>query len=110
MARLVLVRCQMSVSAAIEKAKATLGCRPVVEGRDPRWQAIIDLSEYLGSDPEPIWKFIEDLRDTQDEDLQAALATCLLEHLIEQHPQYRVRAESLAAKSPEFRQILKMCW
>ena len=95
----------MSVSAAIEKAKATLNCQPVEEGRDPRWQAIIDVSEYLGSDPESIWTFIEELHDTQDEDLQSALATCLLEHLIEQHPQYQVRAESLAAKSPEFRRI-----
>jgi hypothetical protein len=100
----------MGVSAAIEKAKATLGCEPVEEGRDPRWQAIIDLSEYLRSDPEPIWTFIQDLHDTRDEDLQAALATCLLEHLFEEHPQYRERAEVLAAKSPEFRNIVEMCW
>jgi len=100
----------MSVSAAIEKAKATLSCQPVEEGRDPRWQAIIDVSEFLGSDPESIWTFIEEFHETQDEDLQAALATCLLEHLIEDHPEYRRRAEDLAAKSPQFDRMLEMCW
>jgi hypothetical protein len=100
----------MSVSAAIDRAKATLNREPVEEGRDPRWQAIIDVGEYLGSDPQSVWTFIEELHNTQDEDLQSALATCLLEHLIEQHPQYRVRAERLAAKSPEFHRMLEMCW
>ena len=99
----------MSVTAAIERAKATLHRRSVDEGRDPRWQAIIDVSEYLESEPEPIWSFIEELHDTKDEDLQAALATCLLEHLFQDHPQYRDRAERLAARSPHFRHMLEMC-
>ena len=86
----------MSVSAAIDKAKATLACAPLEEGPDPRWQAIIDLSEFLATDPEPIWGFIEEFHDTQDKDLQAALATCLLEHLIKEHPQYRERADGLS--------------
>jgi hypothetical protein len=100
----------MSVDTAIQRAKATLDCPPVADGRDPRWQAIIDVGEYLGSEPEHIWTFIEELHDIQDQDLRAALATCLLEHLIEDHPQYRVRAEQLAAQSPEFRRMLEMCW
>lgn len=100
----------MSISAAIERVKATLHYPPVDEGRDPRWQAIIDLSEYLDSEPEAIWKFLEEFHDTQDEDLRAALATCVLEHLIEDHPEYRARAEHLAVKSPEFRQMLEQCW
>src|SRR5574338_388335 len=100
----------MSVDAAIKRAKATLHRRPVFEGRDPRWQAIIDVSEYLRSEPEHIWTFIEELRDTRDEDLRAALATCLLEHLIAAQPHYRARAEQLAVQSPEFRRILEMCW
>jgi len=99
----------MSVTAAIERAKATLRHSPVDEGRDPRWQAIIDVSEYLAHEPEPIWSFIEDLHDTKDEDLQAALATCLLEHLFEDYPHYRPRAERLAARSPQFRRMLEMC-
>lgn len=100
----------MSLSAAIERAKATLHYSPVDEGRDDRWQAIIDLSEHLESEPETIWKFLEELHDTRDEDLQAALATCLLEHLFESHPEYRMKAERLAAQSPEFRRMLEMCW
>ena len=100
----------MSVGAAIDKVRGLLYLSPVEDGHDPRWQAIIDLSEYLGSDPEPIWKFLEELHDTKDEDLQAALTTCLLEHLLEEHPEYRSRAELLASKSLEFQQMLDGCW
>jgi hypothetical protein len=100
----------MSVDAAIEKAKATLKSLPVEHGEDPRWQAIIDVAEYLPSEPQRIWTFIEGLHDTQDEDLRSALATCLLEHLIEDHPDYRDKAERLAGRSPGFRRMLEMCW
>ena len=100
----------MSVDAAIEKAKSTLAYSPVDRGEDPRWQAIIDVGEYLESEPERIWSFVEELHDTRDEDLRAALATCLLEHLIADHPDYREKAERLAGRSPEFRRMLEMCW
>lgn len=100
----------MNATAAIDKAKRMLRCSPAEEGLDPRWQAIIDVSEYLETEPERIWTFIEELHDTKDADLRAALATCLLEHLIDAHPHYRARAERLAAESPEFRQMLEMCW
>ena len=84
----------MSIDAAIDKAKAVLHNPPGNEGRDPRWQAIVDVGEYLQTEPERIWKFIEELRDTQDEDLRSALATCLLEHLIEDHPHYRAKGSN----------------
>ena len=100
----------MSINAAIDRAKATLGCPSVEHGQDPRWQAIIDVGEDLASEPQRIWTFIEELHDTQDEDLRSALATCLLEHLIEDHPDYREKAERLADRSPEFRRMLEMCW
>jgi hypothetical protein len=100
-ADLILVRC-MSVDTAIKNARATLACPPVEQGEDPRWQAIIDVGEYLQGEPERIWSFIVELHDTQDGDLRSALATCLLEHLIE--------AELLAARSVEFRRMLEMCW
>ena len=100
----------MSVDTAIERAKATLACAPVEQGQDPRWQGIIDLGEYLQSEPQRIWTFIEELHDIQDEDLRSALATCLLEHLIEEHPDYREKAEHLASRSVEFRRMLEMCW
>lgn len=104
----------MSVNAAIERAKATLHFAPVDEGRDPRWQAIIDVSEYLESDPEPIWGFIKELHDTPDDDLLAALATCLLEHLFEYHPDYRTKAKHLAEGSPavprDVKYVLLLMW
>ncbi len=100
----------MNVDAAIDRVRATLACPFAERDEDPRWQAVIDLGEYLQSEPERIWSFIEELHEPQDEDLRSALATCLLEHLTEEYPTYRAKAEHLAARSPEFRQMLEMCW
>lgn len=83
----------MSVSAAIDRVTATIHLSPVDAGRDSRWQAIMDLSEYIHTEPQTIWTFLKELQDTKGEDLQAALATCLLDHPLEEHPECRIRAE-----------------
>jgi hypothetical protein len=101
---------KMSVTEAIAKAKRMLDLPPVEEGHDPRWQAIIDVGEHLPSDPANIWQFIEELSDTPDEDLQAAVATCLLEHLLEYHfDQYFPEVERLTRSSPHFAKTFSIC-
>ena len=88
---------------------AELHLKPVEKGRDPRWQAIIKIGEFIESEPEVIWAFIYEARQTYDEDLQSALACCLLEHLIEAHPEYKLRSQELAARDKGFRKLFKLC-
>jgi len=77
----------MSVTAAIRRAEALLPGRPAPEEqeKDPRWQAIIEIGEYVDSDCDAVWTFAARWGSEGDEDLRAAVATCLLEHLLEYH-------------------------
>jgi hypothetical protein len=76
----------MSVQDVIERANAILPGRAAPEGqRDWRWQCIIDLGEYVESNPEEVWAFVAQWGGHRDEDLRSAIATCLLEHLLEHH-------------------------
>src|SRR5262245_53048934 len=106
---LIIVRC-MNAATTIADAKKVLSLRAVEEGNDPRWQAIIAVGDFIESDPELVWQFILDTADTSDQDLQSALATCLLEHLIEEHPEYKKLASDYASKDTRISGILSMCW
>ena len=72
----------MTVQEAIEQAEALLPDSVAPEGEtDPRWQAIIDVGDFIESDPELVWAFALRWGSSEDDDLRAAIATCLLEHL-----------------------------
>jgi hypothetical protein len=76
----------MSVESAIRDAEWRLPGEAAPEGeKDPRWQAIIEVGEYTETDPEPIWTFVDHWGRSHDADLRTAIATCLLEHLLEHH-------------------------
>ena len=70
----------MTVQEAIADAESLLPGQPAAEGEvDPRWQAIIDVSEFIQTDPEPVWSFVSRWGSSPDEDLRMAIATCILE-------------------------------
>jgi hypothetical protein len=76
----------MTVQEAIQRAEAILPGTPGSPGEeDPRWQAIIAISEFVETNPDKVWNFIARWGNHEDEDLRAAIATCLLEHLFEHH-------------------------
>jgi hypothetical protein len=99
----------MTVFDAIAEAESLLHLTPVKKGKDPRWQAIIKIGGFIESEPEVIWAFIYEARQTNDEDLQAALACCLLEDLIEAHPEYKLRAQDLASRDKDFQKLFELC-
>jgi len=100
----------MSVSEAIHGAEVLLPGDPVAEGEDPRWQAIIRVSEYIESDPEPVWEFIRCWGSHPQEDLQAAIATCLLEHLLEYHfTAYFPRVKQAVLADSTFASTFQLC-
>jgi hypothetical protein len=101
----------VSVLDAIRAAESLLPGEPVEERPDPRWQAIIEISEYVESEPAPIWDFIRRWGSHPREDLRNAIATCLLEHLLEHHfAVYFSQVERAALADPLFADTFQRCW
>jgi hypothetical protein len=76
----------MNVQEALVKAEQLLPGVPEPDGtEDPRWQAIIQLGNFVEHEPETIWPFVLKWGSHEDDDVRAAIATCLLEHLLEYH-------------------------
>jgi hypothetical protein len=102
----------VAVRRAINRAESILPGRVAPEGRpDKRWAAIIRVGEFIESEPEAVWEFARRWGKHAQADLRAAVATCLLEHLLEAHFDalvLRVRREGLA--SARFAEVLEICW
>ena len=50
----------MNVHEVIEKAHALLPGEPAAEGQeDPRWQAIIAIEEFVETEPQVVWEFVQ---------------------------------------------------
>ena len=101
----------MSVQEMIERANAILPGRAAPEGqRDWRWQCIIDLGEYVESNPEEVWAFVAQWGGHRDDDLRSAIATCLLEHLLEYHfDSIFLRVDQLARADKRFGAMFAIC-
>ena len=100
------------VRAAIRTAERVLPGRAAKPGvPDKRWQAIIAVSEFVSSDPDEVWNFVAKWGRHRSTDLQAAIATCLLEHLLEKHfRRIFPRAAALARTNRSFARTFSMCW
>ncbi len=100
----------MDVHDAVREASFLLPGEPVDEGEDPRWQAIIQVGEYIESAPEAVWNFICTWGGHPQEDLRMAIATCLLEHLLEYHFLiYFPRVEEQVLNDPLFGDMFSSC-
>jgi len=101
-----------TVQRAIARAEALLPGTPASEGaRDPRWQAIIRVGEFIPSEPGEVWTFTIKWAKHPQQDLRAAITTCLIEHLLEVHFDSlfpRLRTESL--RSIRFARCVTSCW
>lgn len=102
----------MGVQSAIRKAEAILPGQAAPEGkRDPRWQAVIAVGQNLESDSHAVWKFAKKWGCYPDEDLNTAIATCLLEHLLEiKFDRYIRLVERLAVRNDAFAFTFYMCY
>src|SRR5207248_3326080 len=77
-----------SAHQTIARAERILSDRrrkPPEDGLDPRWQAVIKVGEFIETDPEQVWAFATKWGKHPSSDLRAAIATCLVEHLLELH-------------------------
>jgi hypothetical protein len=101
-----------AVQKAIDRAERILPGRPAPEGPlDPRWQVIIEVSEYIGSHPLEVWAFARRWGTHASADLRAAVATCLVEHLLERHFERIIPlVEEACDQSKRFADTVTMCW
>jgi hypothetical protein len=100
-----------AVRRAIASAESILPGRPAPVGIDPRWQAIIRVADFIQSEPEAVWEFTLRWGKHAQADLRMAVATCLLEHLLEHHFELifpRVRQVALASR--RFADTFQCCW
>lgn len=101
----------MDVIEAIRNADALLRGVPADEEQDPRWQAIMAIGEFVESEPAAVWAFIRRWGGHPQEDLRDAVATCLLEHLLEYHfAAFFPQVEQLAVADPMFADTFRRCW
>ena len=78
---------------------------------DPRWQAVIAVGKFIEEHPDEVWAFAAKWGCVPDADLRMAIATCLVEHLLEHHfARVFPRVEELATKNREFAQVFLSCW
>lgn len=102
---------EVAVQRAIARAERILPGKPASHGkRDPRWQAIIRVGEFIETQPEAVWEFAHRWGKHAQADLRMAVATCLLEHLLEYHFDLlfpRTRRAALA--SPRFGETFSWC-
>jgi hypothetical protein len=102
----------MSVWETIAEAEAILPGQAAPDGEDdPRWQAIIKIAEFIQEEPEAVWVFILRWGGHNDEDLRAAIATMLLEHLLEYHfADFFPRVTIAVQENALFGDTFRRCW
>ena len=102
----------MTVLECIRKAEQLLPGTAAPDGEpDPRWQAIIDVSEFIEQEPEAVWNFARRWGTYPDEDLRNAIATCLIEHLLQHHFDLMLpKVEQAVGADPEFAETVRRCW
>jgi hypothetical protein len=102
----------MTAAEAIRDAEALLPGKVAPDGEiDPRWQAVIAVSDHIPDDPEAVWLFIARWGQHEDEDLRTAIATCALEDILEHHfDSFFPRVEELVRSSRRFADTFSRCW
>ena len=101
----------MDVAEAIDSAEGLLPGVAVEDGEDPRWQAIIRVGEFVESEPEAVWGFVRRWGAHEQEDVRMAVATCLLEHLLEWHFEgFFARVREACRENRFFADTFLMCW
>jgi hypothetical protein len=102
----------MTVAQAIKKAERLLPGVPAHEGhKDPRWQAIIAVAEFIDSDADEVWTFALKWGRHRNADLRTSIATCLLEHLLAcDFDRIFPRVEAAVKRSRRFADTFCRCW
>lgn len=76
-----------------------------------RWQAASALGEFSASDPERIWPLVVKHGSRRHADARMAIATSVLEHILENHfDAFFPRVAAIARSSLWFHHTFSSCW
>lgn len=102
----------VTLREAIAAAESILPGHAAPDGvEDARWQAVIEISHFVREEPESVWPFVLRWGSHEDQDLRAAIATCLLEHLLGYHFDLILpRVEAAAKSNACFAKTTAQCW
>ena len=76
-----------------------------------RWLAAIALRELMESDPESVWPLVVSHGSRRHGDVRMAIATCVLEHLLEHHfDSFFPRVAVVAHNNRQFRDTFRCCY
>ena|ERR1700722_12711275 len=76
----------MNAQEIIAEVEAILPGEAAPDGEvDPRWQGMLRIQDCIQEEPDAVWAFVLRWGGHEDEDLRAAVATLLLEHLLACH-------------------------
>ena len=76
-----------------------------------RWGGVELLGEFVEGDPDLVWPVVACFGCSDDEDDRSAVATCILEHILEHHfDRYFPETEQLARASLHFADTVSRCW
>ena len=101
-----------TVTNAIAAASRLLPGVAAPDGQtDPRWQAIIRVAEFATSNPDEVWEFAARWGSHSDPDIRAAVATCIVEHLLEaDFSSTFPKVAALARANSNFSLTVRVCW
>lgn len=76
------------------------------------WKAAEALGEYAEAHPEAIWPLVVKHGSSENAEVRAAIATCVLEHILEYHfDRYFPEVEALVRSgNRSFAETFRMCW
>jgi hypothetical protein len=78
---------------------------------DTQWQAAIRLGDYIEHHPEAVWLVLARWGCSDDGDTRMAMATCVLEHLLEHHfATFFPRVEELSKLNMNFGDTVRSAW
>ncbi len=102
----------MTVTETINAAGRLLPGSPAPEGAvDERWQAIGKVSAFIKTEPEQVWSFVYRWGCSDEEDVRTAIATCLLEHILEHwFDRFFPRVEHAVRSDPRFADTFSRSW
>lgn len=76
-----------------------------------RWDMACMLGQYVEDEPDEVWPFVERWGSSDVEDTRMAIASCVLEHLLEYHfDAIFPRVEARALADPRFADTFCGCW
>ena len=75
------------------------------------WKAAVRLGEFVEIAPNEVWSLVTKWADSENDEVRMALATCVLEHLLEHHfDRYFPLVEELALSNSRFADTFSSCW